>query len=193
MTAEFRSGQLSALWRKAVAAALTTLAVCVLAAPAHAGSSSSSAKAWADGVCSAVSTFGESVDSTLTSLKTSSSLDDASQKAKTGLDSAAQTLEASLQELGKPPTSDSAQAQAEVQQAGDDLSSAVTNIESLLTPAPTSPQQIASTFAQIGLETQKAVQQCKSSAATLKGLEPDGALKKALQTAPACKQLKSSL
>ena len=98
-----------------------------------------------------------------------------------------------MQALGKPPTSDGAKAQAAVQQAGDDLSSAVTNIEGLLTPPPTTPQQIASTFAQIGLETQKAVEQLKSSASTLKGLKPNGTLKKAFQTAPSCKQLKNSL
>ena len=48
----------------------------------------------------------------------------------------------------------------------------------------------ASAFATIGSEIQKSVSQTKSTANTLKGLKPDGALRKAFQTAPACTQLK---
>ena len=172
-------------------AAVTTLGIVALATPAHAGAGAS-VKEWADGVCSAVLTFGESVDATLTSLNGSTSLDEASQTAKSGLDDAVESLEASLEELGRPPSSDGKKARAAVQDLADELNNAVTSVESLLSPPPETPQAIASTFSQIGSEVQKAAAEVQASAETLKGLKPNGALQKAFQSAPACKQLETS-
>ena len=69
-------------------------------------------------------------------------------------------------------------------------------------PTPSSPNRhpsgdpthraIASTFADIGSQIQKAVSQTKSTADTLKGRKPNGALQKAFQSAPACTELKKS-
>jgi hypothetical protein len=161
--------------------------------PAAAASSSTSAKQWANGVCSAVQTFGDSVQSTLSGLKNASSLEDASGKVTSGLDDAAQTLDESLQDLGKPPTPDADQAQKAVQNLSKQLKNDVTTVEGLLSPSPSSPQEIASTFSQIGSQVQKAVGQVQSTATTLQGLKSNGSLQKAFQNAPACKQLKGSL
>jgi ABC-type transporter Mla subunit MlaD len=162
------------------------------AAPAGAASSSSSAKQWANGVCSAVQTFGDSVQSTLDDLKNASSVEDASGKVKSGLDDATQTLEKSLDDLGKPPTPDADEAQQAVQNLSKQLNDDVSAVEDLLSPPPSSPQEIASTFSQIGSEVQKAVSQVQSTATTLKGLKSSGSLQKAFQSASSCKQLKSS-
>ena len=51
---------------------------------------------------------------------------------------------------------------------------------------------MVSAFADIGSQIQKAVSQTKSTANTLKGLKPNGALQKAFQSAPACTTLKKS-
>ncbi|HXY93193.1 MAG TPA: hypothetical protein VEP49_12000 [Acidimicrobiia bacterium] len=174
-------------------AALVSLGAWLLAPPAHAASSSSSAKQWANGVCSAIQTFGTSVDSTLSGLKSAGSLDDASSQVKSGLDDATSQLESSLQKLGKPSTSDGKQAQSAVQALEKELKTDVSDVEALLSPPPSSPQEIASTFSEIGSDVQKAVGQVKSTATTLKGLKPNGTLQQAFQNAPACKQLKSSL
>ena len=69
----------------------------------------------------------------------------------------------------------------------------MSDIEDLLSPAPSSPQEIASTFSEIGSEVQKAVGEVKSTANTLKGLKPNGTLQKAFQSSSECKQLKKSL
>ena len=180
--------------RKHASAASLVLAATMLIAwalPAGA-SSSTSAKQWANGVCSAVQTFANSVDSTISGLKGSDSLDSAAQEAKSGLQSAVTDLQDSLKDLGKPSTSDGKQAQTAVQNLSDELSKDVAAIQGALTPPPSSPSEIASTFADIGSEIQKAVSQTKSTANTLKGLKPNGTLQKAFQSAPACTQLKKS-
>ena len=172
--------------RTRTGAQATTLALAVAmliawAMPAGAASSTS-AKQWADGVCSAVQTFGNSVDTTISSLKGSDSLDSAAQEAKSGLQSAVTELEDSITDLGKPSTGDGAKAQTAVQDLSDELSNDVAAIQALLTPPPSTPSEIASTFADIGSQIQKAVSQTKSTANTLKGLKPNGALQKAFQS-----------
>ena len=180
--------------RKQAPAASLVLAATMLItwAVAARASSSTSAKQWANGVCSAVQTFANSVDSTIGGLNGSDSLDSAAQEAKSGLQSAVTELQGSLEKLGKPPTSDGKQAQTALQNLSDELGKAVASIQGVLTPPPSSPSEIASAFADIGSEIQKAVSQTKSTANTLKGLKPNGALKKAFQSAPACTQLKNS-
>ena len=170
---------------------IATAMLIVSAIPAGAASSTS-AKQWANGVCSAVQTFANSADSTISSLKGSDSLDSASQEAKNGLQSAVTELEDSLKNLGRPSTSDGRQAQKAVQSLSDQLSKDAAAIQDLLTPPPSTPSEIASTFADIGSQIQKAVSQTKSTASTLKGLKPNGALQKAFQSAPACTELKKS-
>ena len=62
-----------------------------------------------------------------------------------------------------------------------------------MNPPPSTPQEIASTFSQIGSEVQKAVSQVQSTANTLKGLKPNGTLQKAFQNSATCQKLKNSL
>ena len=101
-------------------------------------------------------------------------------------------LQDSLENLGRPSTSDGKQAKKAVQNLSDDLSKNVAAIQEVLTPPPSTPSEIASAFADIGSQIQKAVSQTKSTANTLKGLKPNGALQKAFQSTPACTDLKKS-
>jgi phage-related protein len=160
---------------------------------APAGAATTSAKDWASGVCSAVQTFADSVDTALSSLKNADSVQSAAQGASDSLQKAATDLQSSLNDLGKPSSSDATQAKKAVQKLGTQLSNSVDAIRGLLTPAPQTAAEIASTFAEIGSEVTKAVDVAKSTANTLKGLKPNGALRKAFQRAPSCKQLKRSL
>jgi hypothetical protein len=178
--------------RLGVIAAVAAVMALFSTAPAHA-KSSTSANQWANGVCSAVQTFADSVQSTLSGLRSAGSLDNASSMVKSGLDDATQQLETSLQKLGKPPTSDGAKAQSAVQNLSKQLKSDVPAVEALLNPPPSTPQEIASTFSQIGSEVQKAASQVESTANTLKGLKPNGTLQKAFQNSATCQKLKSSL
>jgi hypothetical protein len=180
--------------RKRVGIFACGVAVVVLVGVAPAGAASStSAKQWANGVCSAVQTFADSVQSTLSGLKGSTSLDAASQDLESGLDDATQQLEDSLKKLGKPPTSDGAKAQSAVQSLSKELKTDVSDIEDLLSPPPSTPQEIAATFSAVGSEVQHAVGQVQSTATTLKGLKPNGTLQKAFENSSQCQQLKNSL
>jgi hypothetical protein len=162
------------------------------AAGAPAGATSTSPNEWASGVCSAVQTFSDSVDSTLSGLKNADSVDAAAQQASDGLKKAADDLKSSLADLGKPSTSDGGKAKSSVQKLGQQLSNSADAIRELLDPPPQTASEVASTFASIGSEVTKAVDAAKSTANTLKGLKPNGQLQKAFKNASSCKQLKKS-
>lgn len=166
----------------------------MFAGTAAAGSSNtSSPKEWANGVCSAVQTFGESVESTISDLKNADSLDAAASDAKTGLSDATTELSDSLQDLDPPSTGDGKKAQRALEDLAEQLEDDISNIQDLLSPTPSTPQEIAATFSEIGLQIQKAVSHTKATASTLKGLKPNGALQKAFQSSSACQSLKASL
>jgi hypothetical protein len=180
--------------RKGLGTFACAAAVVLLVGLTPAGAASNtSAKQWANGVCSAVQAFGDSIQSTLSGLKDSASLDAASQDLQSGLDDATQQLDESLQKLGKPPTSDGAKARSAVQNLSKELKSDVSDIEDLLSPPPSTPQETASTFSAIGGEVEHAVSQVQSTATTLKGLKPNGTLQKAFQNSSQCQELKKSL
>ena len=161
--------------------------------PATAASSNASAQEWAGSVCSAFLTFGDSVEKTIEGLKSSGSVEDAATAAKQGIQDATTELQSTLDGLGKPPTPKGAQAQSTIQDLGKELSTDANDIQQALTPAPSSPGEVASAFATIGTEVQKAVSQTKDAASTLKGLKGDSALRKGFQGASSCQQLKSDL
>jgi hypothetical protein len=163
------------------------------AVPASATGSSTSPKKWANGVCSAVHDWINSVESTLTGLKNAGSLENASQQATSGLDAATTQLTDSIQQLGKPSTSDGTKARNAVKKLSDQLSGDVESIKNELANPPSDPAGIASSFAQIGSDARKAISQVQSTATTLKGLSPKGELKKAFQSSSECQSLKQQL
>lgn len=179
--------------RIASAIAVGGLVLLTVGDAAHAASSSTSAKQWAGDVCSAFLTFGDSVESTLSGLEGSGSVEAAADSAKQGVQKAADDLETSLDGLGRPPTPNAKQAQAAIQDLGGELQKDAAAVQQALTPSPGSATEIAAAFASIGSTAQKAVGQVKSTASTLEGIKGDNALKKAFQSASSCQQLKSDL
>ncbi|HEY7105123.1 MAG TPA: hypothetical protein VH986_01835 [Acidimicrobiia bacterium] len=172
------------------------LAVAVVALPATAAGASSSqstsAKQWANGVCSALQDFGTSVRSTLDGLKSAGSLDEAAQQAGQGIQQAADDLQTSLQDLGKPPTSGAKQAQSAIKDLSKQLSADVDDAKAALQPPPSTPQEIASAFAEIGTIVQKGVGQTQSTLNTLQSTKSSKPLQSAFQSASSCKQLQQS-
>jgi hypothetical protein len=177
---------------RALSGATLALVSFVFVAGSPAGAASTSPKQWASGVCSAVQTFADSVDSTLSGLKGAGSIDAAAQQASDGLKKAADDLTSSLADLGKPSTSDGGKAKSSVQKLGQQLSNSADAIRELLDPPPQTASEVASTFASIGSEVTKAVDAAKSTANTLKGLKPNGQLQKAFKSSSSCQQLKKS-
>jgi hypothetical protein len=179
--------------RALIASCVAVLVLAGAATPVNATGGGTSPQKWADGVCSAVDDWIESVESTLQGLRDAGSLENATQQAVDGLDTATTQLTTSIEELGRPSTSDAKKAQDAVEKLSNDLREDVDNVKSELSDPPSDPVGIASLFARIGIEVGNAIDQVQSTATTLKGLSSKGRLKKAFQSSSECKSLKSRL
>ena len=84
-------------------------------------------------------------------------------------------------------------AKKSIDQLTNQLDSLSTSIQTLLSNPGSNPVQVAGTLAQVGSDVGKAVSSVQSTATSLKGLKPKGALKQAFQTEPSCTKLKKSL
>ncbi len=138
-------------------------------------------------------TWLDSVHSTITGLKSAGSLDDAATQAKTGVQSATETLKSSVDVLGKPSTGDGAKARTAVDDLVTQLQSVSTSIQQTLANPGSSAIEVAGSLAQVGSDIGEAANQVKSTGTTLKGLKPNGQLKKAFQNSTSCQQLKKSI
>ena len=182
--------------RKLLPAALVLFLV-GLAVPAAAQTTSTttttSPDAWASGVCSSVDTWLDDVEDTVSGLKRASTLDEAASQASDGVKDATDTLKTSIDALGTPSTGDGKKAKKQVDALTDQLDELGTSIQTLLSDPGSNPVQIAGTLAQVGADVGKAVSEVQDTATALKGLRPNGALRKAFQTEPACTTLKQRL
>jgi hypothetical protein len=167
--------------------------VFVVSAATPAGAGDTSPQKWADGVCSAVQDWIDSVQSTVEGLRGAGSLENASQQAISGLDAATAQLADSIEQLGKPSTSDSRKARDAVEELSNELSTDVESIKGELANLPTDPAGIAASFALIGSDISNAIDEVQSTATTLRGLARNGKLKKAFQSSSECRSLKSAL
>ena len=182
--------------RRAAALTMGVLSVgvvCGAAIPAGAGSDTTSPQKWANGVCSSVDAWINTLESTVKDLKNADSLDAASQQAKTGVQSATKQLQSSLDALGRPSSGDAKKAKQAIDDLGTQLEASATNIDEALEDPGSTPIAIAGTLAEVGTEIGKAINEVQSTATTLKGLKPNGALKKAFQKSSQCEQLKKSI
>jgi len=156
-------------------------------------STTSSPDEWATGVCTAVNTWIDSVDSTVKGLKGAGSLDAASAQAKDGVEKATNTLTSSIDALGTPSTGDGKKAKSAVDDLTDQLQQLSTSVQQLLANPGSNPVQVAGTLAEVGSDVGKAVKDVQNTATTLKGLEPKGKLRKAFTSSSSCQELKSKL
>jgi hypothetical protein len=150
-------------------------------------------KAWASGVCSAVLTWINRSQQAIINLHDANSLESAAQQTSDTIDAATSALVSSLQDLGKPSSSDGAKAQSALNKLSSQLQSASNSIKQELANPPTSTARVAATYAQIGADLTTAAYQIKSTATTLKGLAPNGQLQKAFKSSSSCQSLKKAL
>ena len=160
---------------------------------AGASSKTTSPTAWANGVCSSVQTWLNSVNSTVKGLKGAGSLDAATTQAKTGVKTATDTLTSSVDALGTPSTGDGPKAKTAVNNLVTQLQSVSSSIQQTLASPGSTPVEVAGSLAQVGSDLGKAANQVKSAGTTLKGLKPNGQLKKAFQSSASCQKLKNSV
>jgi hypothetical protein len=149
-------------------------------------STTSSADDWANGLCSALVTWTNSVKSATGSLKggvSKGSLESATSDIKT----ASNTLVTDLKNLGKPDTKGGQQAKDAVDQVSDEIDQDVKNMQNAVdkisaTGVVPAASSVATTLTTMG-------SQIGSAAGKIGDADPAGELKKAFQNSSACKTL----
>jgi methyl-accepting chemotaxis protein len=172
----------------AVAAAAVALAA------AGCGSSSSdttSASDWANGVCSAFSTWETSMKTLQTTVTSGGLSEDSLNTAASDAKDATQTLAKSLKKLGKPDTQAGQQAQDDMSQLSDELNASAKTIDDAMNNASgaagvlTAVSTISATLVTMGKDVSTAV-------TNLQKLDPKGELETAFKQASSCKTLTGS-
>jgi ABC-type transporter Mla subunit MlaD len=169
------------------------LSVAAVAAPAGAASKQPTVKQWANSVCGTVNDWISSIQDTISSATDASSLEAAINTATKGIKKATNTLVDDLDNLDRPDTPQAKKAQQSVEKLSNQLQQTVHDIEDTLSSSGKGGGDIASTIEDVGNSVQAAIQQIQTTTKTLKGLDADGQLKTAFQTAPECKTLKKDL
>ena len=164
----------------------------LLVAAGCGGSSSneSSAKDWASGLCSALTTWTSSVKSTANSLQANPSKE--SLKSAAGdIKSASDTLVSDLKDLGKPDTKAGQDAKDAIDQLSSEVEDDVQEMKSAVDKA-SGVQGVVTAASSVSATLSKMGNQINSAASKLESADPGGELKQAFQNAPACKDLTSS-
>jgi hypothetical protein len=193
-----RSGVFALAVMVAAFAAASATVAGAQGSPAAATSSGASSETtsptkWANGVCSSVQTWLDSVNSTIKGLKGAGSLDAAATEATAGVKEATDTLKSSLDALGRPSTGDGAKARKAVDDLVEELQALSTSIQQTLADPGSSPVEVAGSLALVANDIGKAANEVKSAGTTLKGLKPNGQLRKAFQSSTSCQKLKKSI
>jgi hypothetical protein len=176
----YRCGMRTRLLLPAVVAA-------VLAVSACGGSDTSSTQDWADGLCSAISTWTSSLQSTVSGLQgnftkdsLTSAVDDAQGSTK--------DFTGSLDELGKPDTEAGQQAKDAVDTLSSEIKADIKTIQDAVNDASGVTGLLNA--ANVIKETiTKAGSQVTSTLTTLQGLDAKGELEQGFKDAPSCQKL----
>jgi hypothetical protein len=171
------------------------LLLIVAVVAAGCGSSESSepetAADWANGVCTAVTTWTDSVKSAADPLTGGDISKDSLQSAAEDVKSATATLESDLKDLGKPDTESGQEAKDAIDQLSSELMTGTDSIKDAV-DGVSSISGIVGAVATIGTTLATMQSQVTSTYTTLKGLDAKGELQDAFEQASACQQLSSS-
>lgn len=154
-------------------------------------SQSTSAADWADGVCSAISTWGNSLRSAGDSLASGAISKDSLQSAADDVASATQTLESDLKDLGKPNTQAGQPAKETIGQFSSELRTDTDSINKAVDDA-SGASGIFSAVSTISTTLMTMGKQVTSTLKTLEQLDAKGELQTAFQQSSSCKQLSRS-
>src|SRR5215210_2492087 len=151
-------------------------------------SGSSATTDWANGVCEAISTWGDSVKSTGESLRSGATNADDLREAVDEFEQATRTFVDDLRKLGKPDTEAGDKAQEEIEQLADDVDENVSKMKDAADEASgasgilEAATTISGTLSTMG-------QQLSSTFAELEQLDAEGELDQAFRDADACDEL----
>ena len=151
-------------------------------------SGSSATTDWANGVCEAISTWGDSVESTGESLRSGATNADDLREAVDEFEQATRTFVDDLRKLGKPDTEAGDKAQEEIEELADDVDENVSKMKDAADEASgaggilEAATTISGTLSTMG-------QQLSSTFAELQQLDAEGELDQAFRDADACDEL----
>jgi len=168
------------------------LVLVVLAAGCGSKSSQPTSTAdWADGVCSAFTTWKSSITSSADSLKGGDLSQDSLQSTADDMKSATETLESDLKDLGKPDTQAGQQAKDSLDQLSSDLKTDTDSIQTAV-DGVSDLSGVASAIATVSTTLATMQSQVISTFNSLKQLDAQGELQSAFEQSNACQQLSSS-
>jgi ABC-type transporter Mla subunit MlaD len=150
----------------------------------------SSATEWADDVCSATTTWTESIRSTVDSLRGGGLSEDELRDAVDDVESATTDYVDDLRGLGRPDTEAGEEAKASLDQLAGDIEDTVSTIRTAVDDASgLSEITAAVTAASATLSSMQ--EQLSSTLAELRGLDAGGELDTAFSEADSCRELES--
>jgi hypothetical protein len=170
--------------------ALVLISLVVAAGCGGSSSNESSPEEWAGGLCSALTTWTNSVKSASNSL-TSNPSEDSLKGAAGDIESASDTLVGDLKDLGKPDTKAGQDAKDAVDQLSSEVEDDVQEMQDTVDQA-SGAQGVLAAASSVSATLSKMGNQINSAASKLDSADPAGELRQAFQDAPACKSLTSS-
>ena len=151
----------------------------------------SSTTDWAAGVCTAITTWTDSIKSAADPIKSGDISEDSLQSAADDVKSATDTLEADLKDLGQPDTEAGQQAKDSLDQLSSDLSTDTDTITSAVEDA-SGVSGIAAAVTTVSATLATMQTQITSAYTSLTQLDAKGELQTAFQQASSCQQLTSA-
>jgi hypothetical protein len=154
------------------------------------GGGDSSATEWADDVCSAITTWTDSITSTTDSLRGGNLGEDALRGAVDDLADATSDFVDDVRGLGPPDTEAGQQAKESLDQLADDADENLSTVQNAVDDV-SGPSGILAAMTAISEAVSTMSQQFSSTFAELEQLDPGGDLEAAFNEADSCDQLRS--
>jgi archaellum component FlaC len=155
------------------------------------GSDEASATEWADGLCSAVSTWTDSMRAAGEDLQRSGLTEEGIDQAVDDVRSATDTLRKDLDDLGAPETDAGDEAEESVEELRTELEEDVDSIEAAVEDVSNLSEALQAAPA-VGTSLSSMDTQVRATVQELRGLDPAGELESAFEQASSCDELSSS-
>lgn len=152
------------------------------------GDGGSAATEWADGLCSAITDWTESVQATSNSLKGGNLSEDSLKDAADDFKSATQEFVDDVRGLGTPDTDSGDQAKEEIDQLADSVDENVKKIEDAVDDGG----GLATTVSAVTTALSSMGEQLSAAFTSLEQLDPGGELEEAFRDAESCDELESN-
>ena len=169
-----------------LAALAATLALAVAAAGCGGSDTQSKTEAWADGMCSALSDWQNSVQAAGADVSKGDLSKSSLQKAANGVSDANKQLRDDLDSLGKPPTETADKAKQDLTQLTDDLK---TNLDKIREALGNAGSDVTAAITAVSGSVQSMSQDVQNTATQLKALQSDDTWKKAFNSSDSCQKL----